>query len=188
MAVKRKRKIHFVMSRRKSEIHRVRVRADSIGYRLTDTLSHTFIVLTISHLSDYQSAYPFQNAAHFQVAHHSVDMVVPLAHVFEKENNRLGRLSDEFVQAPRRSLQTVQHAQVAACHTSFRFSISVKRMSGQTIGQSLPFDGLFPFQDILSTGIIPVLTAHHSVQGLSAVHGAPLVQNRYVRKTYYQRH
>jgi hypothetical protein len=57
--------------------------SDCLFYCLIDRLRHEGIVVTIAELTDDESADVLQDAAHAQIAHHPVDMVVALRDVFD---------------------------------------------------------------------------------------------------------
>jgi len=57
--------------------------SDCLFYCLIDRLRHEGIVVTITELPDDESADVRQDAAHAQVAHHPVDMIVTLGDVFD---------------------------------------------------------------------------------------------------------
>ena len=63
--------------------------SDCLFYCLIDRLLHQRIVLAVGELPDDESAQIGEHTTHAQVAHHAVNMVVPLANILDEQDRFL---------------------------------------------------------------------------------------------------
>ena len=72
------------MSEWRLETYGVVVICNCLVYCLLYGGGHRWVVVAIGELAYDESAYLCENAAHTQIAHHAVNMVMPLAYIFDK--------------------------------------------------------------------------------------------------------
>lgn len=68
------------------ENHGVVVGSDYLFYCFIDRLVHERVIVAVAELAYDQSADVGEHTAHLQIAHHPVDVIMPLADVFDQQN------------------------------------------------------------------------------------------------------
>ena len=99
--------------------------------------THERVAVAVGELSDDKSFDAGKDAGHAEIAHHAVDVVMPLADVFNEKNTAFGMGVEYGIKAVRCALQSVEDAEVSADKCAFGFTEAVERMWRQVIVQGL---------------------------------------------------
>ncbi len=132
-AMQPQRHISIYMTYRRCEDDRIVVVRYGFVYRLFHAAArHGRVVVTVRELTYNQSAQVSQYAAHTQIAHHTVNMVMALSHILYQQYRKL---VTQMRQAIGSGLQPVQDRQVSSHNGSAGVSAPVERMRWPCIMQ-----------------------------------------------------